>query len=68
MSYSPLQVRTCYICDEPIPYNTEHWCHEDDCPNYGELDYFSVEYPCDCDLYAHPECCPVCNPKEESVA
>jgi hypothetical protein len=51
----------CFVCGEPIDEDTPHWCHEEGCPNedkyYGSDSSFG---PCDCDLYAHPECCPRC--------
>jgi hypothetical protein len=35
-----------------------HWCHEPDCPNYGQDDHKVV---CECNLFAHAACCPECN-------
>ena len=34
-----------------------HWCHEKDCPNYGQDDH---KVDCECNLYAHAACCPEC--------
>lgn len=49
----------CFVCGEPIYDNEWHFCHEDDCPTQ-----IHGMFACDCDLHAHPECCPICNPKE----
>ena len=48
----------CFICGKPIdPDSDYHWCHE---PGCGGED-------CDCDLNAHPECCPDCNAESPDV-
>lgn len=46
--------RTCFVCRKPVDENEAHWCHEPDCPNRDG------KSGCDCDLLAHPECCPDC--------
>ncbi len=53
---------TCFVCGEPVLDDEAHGCHEEGCPNYG-LDWAGPYQLCDCDLWAHPECCPLCNPE-----
>ena len=52
---SPDEPMVCFVCNKPIERENgdfdAHWCHEPDCKR---------DDVCDCDLYAHPECCPVC--------
>ena len=47
----------CCICELPVNRDEAHWLHEDGCPGVEALEEAGLE-PCDCDLYAHPECDP----------
>jgi hypothetical protein len=59
--------RNCDICGLPVKdWPERHEYHEKDCPKYIVFDSDEdgvPEYDCDCDLIAHPECCPQCNPR-----
>lgn len=51
----------CFVCGMPIvgaDIEDRHECHEDGCPNRTDA---GGDYPCDCDLPCHAECCPDCN-------
>ena len=60
-------MKLCGVCNKPIEkeWPHRHDYHEYDCPNFVDFvanpDAGSPNYPCDCDLVAHPECCPQCN-------
>lgn len=55
----------CFVCNKPISdidiehLLSAHWCHEPDCPVINGCE----DFECECDLIAHEECCPMCNPK-----
>ena len=50
-------VKRCCVCQEAIlsAHGDPHWMHEEGCPGEG----------CDCDLYAHPDCCKDCASPDE---
>jgi hypothetical protein len=58
----------CFVCGMPIvgaDIESRHECHEDDCPNRTDVQSDEDEdYPCDCDLPCHAECCPDCNEQQ----
>lgn len=45
----------CVAGDGPVDPDTAHWVH-------GDHWHDNSARGCDCDLYAHPGCCPDCNP------
>ncbi len=47
---SKMMNKTCFVCHEPVDSAEAHYPHEPECPGHN----------CDCDLAAHPDCCP-CN-------
>lgn len=47
----------CAVCGDEVGEDEAHWIHEADCPN-GHADV--LKWTCICDLWAHPECCPMC--------
>jgi hypothetical protein len=53
----------CDVCGEPVDEETFHWFHEPECPRAIDPE---AEYTCDCDLVAHPECCPYCKQQEDA--
>ncbi len=64
----PEEYYACCICGYLIPDGDGHWMHEDDCPNYWKI--YGVDdswTPCQCDLRAHPECCPVCKKEDDDA-
>jgi hypothetical protein len=55
----------CDVCGKPITdWENRHSYHETDCPatNTKGKETFIGEVWCECDLKAHPECCPECHP------
>jgi hypothetical protein len=48
--------RPCSVCGELVDLEVAHFPHEPDCPNR----IVGVQVDCDCDLVAHPQCCPEC--------
>jgi len=44
----------CDWCSEPVDPAEAHWPHGEHWSEDPES--------CDCDLYAHPDCCPNCTP------
>ncbi len=55
------EMRLCDVCNKPVSEWERHDYHEDDCPNFGGGVGW---HGCECDLVAHPECCPQCKPPE----
>lgn len=57
----------CAVCNEPITDTSDPdlccWGHEENCPRFTDPD---AETLCDCEVYWHPDCCPVCNGPEKS--
>jgi hypothetical protein len=53
------------VCNKPVDSDKEHWCHEEGCPNYEGYTDESSWLTCDCDLVAHPWCCPMCKEIDE---
>lgn len=54
----PERSRPCDVCGKPLlEPGAAHAYHADGC--YIE--------ECDCDLWAHPECCPLCNARRRKV-
>ena len=67
------ETRLCDVCGKPVgDWPNRHEYHEPDCPNFVIFESdsdgcdivarFDIS-DCDCDLVAHPECCPQCNPE-----
>lgn len=52
---SPLELgsTSCVVCGRPIAIGDEHYPHHPACP-------LAVRGWCDCDVTAHPDCCPTC--------
>jgi hypothetical protein len=52
---SPLEVGAsgCAVCGRPIVVGDEHYPHHPTCP-------LAARGWCDCDVAAHPDCCPTC--------
>jgi hypothetical protein len=56
-------MRPCSVCGEPVYLETAHYPHEPGCPNR----IVGVHVDCQCDLVAHPQCCPECQAHGESL-
>ena len=63
MKYPVELLGDCFVCDKPVYSGSEyHTGHEYNCPNLGHEDDDDWErVDCDCSVFYHPKCCPVCN-------
>ena len=68
------RARPCAVCSDPVEPEAEHWLHEPGCPVPamagaehvpGAVEVRDALDACDCDLVAHPVCCPDCQEADE---
>ena len=58
----------CCVCFKPLDetaYENAHWVHEEGCPRFFDR---TQEQTCECDLWAHANHCPVCEPEAARLA
>lgn len=67
---SGIVIVDCSGCDFVIDISAgDHHCegHEKECPNYG-LDAFDENFTdCECEIFYHPHCCPICTKIEKEI-